>query len=160
MMEIETVLYKQKPRRKRKTNKITHEKIYTRNQWEESLWDAFSLYIRTRDGFRCVLLDNPDHKCSGTSIQAGHVIPRGKRALKYDERQVFAQCAGSNKAHRYYPQEYTNWFIQKFGAVLYSELVTKSHEDTKAPSIAECRRLIIFYQDKTLALTQNNRTIY
>jgi hypothetical protein len=131
---------------------ITREKLYTRNEWEKALWDAFSLYIRTRDKFRCVLADEPGHRCSGNSLQAGHVIPRGKRAIKYDERQVFAQCAGSNKHHGYYPQEYTNWFIQKYGAALYNELSLLARQKTSAPTIEECKRLIKYYQDKIISI--------
>lgn len=159
-MEIEIIRYKKRPRKKRKTDKVTFEKLYTRNQWEDQLWDAFSLYIRTRDKFRCVLQDIPEHTCTGTSLQAGHVIPRGKRATKYDELNVHAQCAGSNKQHKYYPELYNGWFIMKYGGNTYLDLVLKSKQETKVPSIEECRRLIRYYQDKTLALTQGSSTIY
>lgn len=149
--EIETILYKKRPRKKRRISKITGEVLHTRSWWEGKYWEAYSEYIRARDGFRCVMKDIPGHVCAGV-LQAGHIIPRGKRAIKYDERQVFAQCSGGNKAHHHWPQEYTNWFIQKFGQQVYDELVILSRQDAKVPSIKECQERIAYYQAKTARL--------
>lgn len=151
-MEIETVLYSKRKRKTRKKNKWTGEKIYSRSEWEEKFWDVFSKFIRTRDGWECVMKRWPGHTCSGLYLQAGHVIPRGKRAIKYDERQVFAQCSGSNKNHVHWPQEYTAWFIETHGANLYLELKNLARKEAKAPSIKECQRLIALYEKKTANL--------
>jgi hypothetical protein len=48
-------------------------------------------------------------------IQAGHLIPSTKGSVRFDLRNVAAQCFSCNGRHRFYPHYYTHWFILKFG---------------------------------------------
>jgi hypothetical protein len=61
--------------------------------------NIFSKYIRLRDANRngmgrCVSCGNLIHW--KFDAQAGHFIPRGKKAVKFDERNVSAQCVACN----------------------------------------------------------------
>jgi len=80
----------------------------------------FSLYIRKRDGNRCVL-------CGATErIQCGHLISRGKANTRYDEDNANAQCATCNNKHEHYPELYTQWWIEQHGRQSYYDLVAKA----------------------------------
>ena len=71
-----------------------------RDDYKGALWTAFSAYIR-RNGvceFHKILNNYPSMcpcKCNGV-LQACHKISRSKLVIKYDERNVFAGCSGSN----------------------------------------------------------------
>jgi len=76
-------------------------------------WDYFSLYIRIRDGWTCVLCGNSYD--NGYIQQAGHIINRGKHQTLFNEDNVHCQCSICNQSHKYYPHTYYNWFITKYG---------------------------------------------
>jgi hypothetical protein len=68
--------------------------------WKKKAWEAFSEHIRSRGHCefhgRCEFLTIPPPcKCAGV-LQACHKISRSKTAIKFDERNVFCGCAGSN----------------------------------------------------------------
>ena len=80
----------------------------------------FSIWIRTRDGYRCVL-------CNSTvRVQNGHLIARGKRAVRFDVKNCNAQCSRCNYKHEFEPQHYISWFLRKWGEGEYLDLVDKS----------------------------------
>lgn len=65
-------------------------------------WDAFSIYIRTRDCLRftgdptegiCVTCKRP---YPFKQLQAGHFISGRGNAILFDERLVYTQCLGCN----------------------------------------------------------------
>lgn len=69
---------------------------------EQKLWKWFSLYIRARDGYQCMLHLTAHKKgiilpmkCNGV-MQCCHKISRSKASVKYDEINVFCGCSGSN----------------------------------------------------------------
>lgn len=82
----------------------------------------FSKWIRTRDGFRCVL-QGP--KCHG-AIQCGHLIKRGKKSVRWSEINCHALCSYHNFLDNMEPQHYVSWFIRNYGALPYQDLVEKS----------------------------------
>lgn len=143
---------KKAPRKRRKAriSKLTGQPIISRQKAERLLWTEFSLYIRKRDG-QCVLGMYNMHVCRGP-LQAGHVIGRTRRATKYDEQNVFAQCRASNYDHRYHPEIYIDWFISRFGDIRYSDLVAKSLRPAKALSTKECLELAAHYKHLTETL--------
>ena len=150
-MEYEVVRYKKRERKKRKVSKITGEKIYSRSELEDGLWDMFSLFIRMRDKNTCVLAHLGG--CSQV-IQAGHVIPRTKKPTKYDERNVYAQCKNHNYLHSKANNThiYTGWFIEKFGAELYTELCELSRQDAKALTPKQLIEMTTLYAKKIESL--------
>lgn len=86
---------------------------------------VFSNFIRTRDNFTCVL-------CGSKNIpQNGHLIKRGKRATRFDEKNCNCQCASCNIRHNYYPEPYTSWFINRYGAKEYQDLVRRAGNENK-----------------------------
>ena len=77
-----------KPTKKKKRPTIT--------QLKKTLWPIFSKWIRRRDNYTCYtcgknMLDNP------SSCHAGHYVPQSKgNRLRFDERNVHAQCLTCN----------------------------------------------------------------
>jgi len=69
---------------------------------KKDCWDAFSIYIRTRDCLRFTG-DPTQGKCVTcnrlypiTQLQAGHFISGRGNAVLLDERLVYSQCIGCN----------------------------------------------------------------
>lgn len=89
--------------------------------------------------------------CQGY-LQAGHVIPRGKKPTEYDEQNVFGQCSFHNKRHKYHPDPYKAWYVKKFGGKVYYLLVQKSEKPWKVRSIQELIRLTKIYKKKAMQL--------
>ena len=99
------------------TKKLTSAK--RKKLTKQLAWDYFSLYIRVRDNFTCVLCGNSYEQ--GYIMQAGHVIGRSIKAIKWAEDNVFCQCFICNGQHRYHPEVYFNWFINKYGLEKFQE---------------------------------------
>ena len=69
---------------------------------EKELVKWHSLYIRARDGYKCMLHLIAKEKniilpmrCNGV-MQCCHKISRSKKSIKYHEDNVFCGCSGSN----------------------------------------------------------------
>mgnify|MGYP003394323897 CR=1 FL=1 len=88
---------------------------------------TFSKWIRERDHNKCV---TANRKCKGP-IQCSHLIRRGKTATRYSEINCHAQCSYHNYLHREYPQEYTAWFVAKYGGNEFVKLELKSQKITQ-----------------------------
>lgn len=101
----------------------------------------FSKYIRARDGNKCVLCG------SEYMVQCGHLIKRGKHAVRYDLLNCHAQCSRCNMLHNYEPDHYINWFIRKFSADMYTDLYEKSLERCSR-GLKEYEELIQKYKQK------------
>jgi hypothetical protein len=73
-----------------------------RQRAKDKAWDAFSVYIRTRDciRFRDSLTDGVCVTCNRDyplkQLQAGHFISGRGNAVLFDERIVYSQCVGCN----------------------------------------------------------------
>lgn len=77
---------------------------------------VFSIWIRNRDGNRCVI-------CGSTyKVQNGHLFKRGKKRIRFDEYNCNAQCSICNFKHNKYPEPYTAFFLRKYGQEKYLEL--------------------------------------
>lgn len=149
-MEIETVLFKKKPRKRKKLriSKLTGKPIISRQKAERLLWEAFSQYIRKRDK-TCVLAHLGG--CSAI-LQAGHVIPRTKHAVKYDEGNVFGQCSSHNYLHSQQRTAYIyiDWFLENRGLQEWNRLndLIKENPENKSISKEEAQRLTKYYQEQ------------
>lgn len=82
---------------------------------------VFSKWIRNRDK-QCVL---HSEKCSSV-LQCGHLIRRGKRAVRFSEVNCNALCSFCNYKDNFEHDHYVMWFIKKHGADKYEELLEKS----------------------------------
>lgn len=145
-MEIETVLYQKKPRKKRRINKLTGEKIYTQQQLEKQLLDVMCKHARLRDGM--CRMGSMWGNCGGV-LSGGHVIPRQKsRAVKFDEGNIFGQCGNHNYLHQRHPQLYYSWYVDTFGADEFTALVQRSKQPYKPMKKEEIVAKIRYYQQK------------
>lgn len=63
--------------------------------------------------------------------QPGHIISRGRVAVRWDLYNVHKQDANDNLLHEFYPEVYTDWFIQNFGVERYEKMVDESRVITK-----------------------------
>jgi len=104
--------------------KTKKSKKSERNKLVKKLDTVFSKYIRMRDK-KCVI-------CGSTqNLQAGHLITRLRYSTRWDEENCFAQCRNCNYIHNFRPEIFTSWFIEKFGAKKYKELVYRSRIPVK-----------------------------
>lgn len=138
--EITFVAYKKRPCKKKSRKPRTK----SRQALERDLWKVFSLYIRKRDG-RCMMGTSfQGYLCSGP-LQAGHIISRRKLPTKYDEMNVWGQCARHNWIHNRTPETYINWFIKTHGAEEFAALVTRSERPGKALNTKELQEKTEYY---------------
>lgn len=124
-----------------------------KNYTEANLWSIFSKFIRARDaswqGYcRCI-------SCSTTKkwkeMDAGHFIPVGSdRALKYNEKNVNAQCRGCNNYKSGNLIEYRIGLIKKYGEneVKKLELSHEFKTTHKKLNQLEINELHKFYKQK------------
>jgi hypothetical protein len=120
-----------------------------RARLEKQIDDIFSLYIRTRDNYRCIC-------CSANEniqvIQCGHLITRSRRAVRWDEKNADAQCRPCNLIHEYNPEIYTKLWIKKRGLKAYNKLVEKSWRPIKH-SLQELENILSYYKSKLREVT-------
>jgi len=115
-----------------------------RKKLEKQLDNIVSLYVRERDGYKCVICKKTRYM---TTIQAGHLISRVCRSVRWDLQNIFAQCDGCNKSHEYYPEFFTQWYINTFGAEQYDRLVYKGHKSAKF-SISDLKLMLQDFKNK------------
>lgn len=126
-------------------------KKHTLGWWKKQFWTVFSLYIRTRDEFKCFTCDN---KGDGKGMHAGHFIPRasGGLALYFHEQNVHAQCYRCNMNLGGNGAEYYKRMVAKYGQELVDELFRLRDTGYKKYSIEEYESLIEIYKQKTKEL--------
>lgn len=124
-----------KPEKKRKKRKKSDRK-----KLEDRADRAMSLYVRRRDR-RCVLCG------SEYKLQAGHVLTRGAKSVRWDERNVFCQCRNCNLRHEYHPEIYYEWYINRFGAKQFEELIRDANTPKKH-TLDELRQIAEYYRKK------------
>jgi len=103
------------------------KKTSERKKLIKLLTKEFNAYIRERDR-TCLQCKEVKRPMRGI-LNAGHVLTCVPHSTKWDEANVFGQCAGCNFRHEHHPQEMILWYIQKFGLVSFEELI-KLHNTT------------------------------
>lgn len=73
--------------------------------------------------------------------QCGHLITRSKESVRWDLYNLSEQCGGCNILHEHVPHRYTNWFISKFGVLVYQDLVRRA-EVVKKLQLYELQELL------------------
>ncbi len=108
---------------------------------KDKAWDAFSIYIRTRDCIRfsgdpalgkCVTCKRayPFKK-----LQAGHFIQGRSNSVLFDERIVYSQCIGCNgnppygKGGNYV--EYYVFMLEEWGQIMIDEFRAQKYKTVK-----------------------------
>lgn len=93
--------------------------------------------IERLDKEMSIMVRNRDKKCvmcgSVKQLGAGHVLPKGIGAtrLRWDVRNVFAQCWAHNYAHVRDQYPYIQWFINSFGQDMLDDLERERHIPAK-----------------------------
>ena len=128
---------------------------------DKKLWAIFSKYIRIRDAnsdgiAMCISCGKPmrvwyfDGKFNA-QVHAGHYYTRRYKSLKYDERNVNAQCCNCNTFLEGNTQKYREGLIKKYGKNILKELDEKCENLTIwKPFVYE--NMIEQYQEKLNAL--------
>lgn len=110
-------------------------------------WQAFSLYIRTRDK-RCVT-------CSaGKADHAGHFIDGRHNAVLFSERGVHGQCYHCNVGLKGNKLEYWLFMEKAYGRKVIDQLIEESKQ-TVQYKIHDFERIEQEYKEKLNE--QNNR---
>lgn len=110
--------------------------------------DRQKLEIEADRIIRAIVLLRDDNMCccpeprKGHSavMQAGHLITRTCKSVRWDLWNVNVQCSSCNMIHEHKPERYTKWFIRTLGATHYMNLVERSTVVRKIPDI-EMRQL-------------------
>lgn len=107
---------------------------------KKKAWEAFSLYIRTRDSIKttggidycvCVTCPNQYPRIGVGCIQAGHFIDGRGNAILFDEEATHGQCYGCNVGRNGAHVEYFVWMEQNYGRETIDRLRVKRHEIVK-----------------------------
>lgn len=111
---------------------------------KEKAWNAFSLYIRTRDKKCCT--------CGGAIQQAGHFIDGRHNAVLFQENGVHGQCYRCNVGLKGNKIQYFLFMEQTYGRKVIDDLIRESRATViyKTHDFIEIERK---YKEKTLALS-------
>lgn len=84
-------------------------KALERKKLVNALDREFSLFIRARDGNKCVMCGSVEN------VQCGHLFSRVAYATRWLGTNAVAQCARCNMNHERNAWPMTKWFIDKYG---------------------------------------------
>lgn len=135
--------------KKKKRTKIVRIKIIPYKTLFNKAVKVFQTHIRFRDKM-CVIgrdIDEEKKRCWGV-VTCGHLISRGKRVLIFSSRNSNGQCQGHNGLHRYYPEIYTDWWINHYGLDAYNSLVSASKVNYYKWTREELEKLIKKYEKR------------
>ena len=92
---------------------------------KQEAWKWFSIFIRKRDGEypTCVTCDNRRH---WKNMDAGHWITSVHTSIKFDERNVHAQCRHCNGPLGGNLKVYSEFMEKTYGKEVMAELRRKS----------------------------------
>ncbi len=114
--------------------------------------EAFSIYIRERDGYVCFTCGLKGHPRDGV-MQCGHLITRRSYSTRWDELNAHCQCRGCNFRHEYDYEIYRAAFVHRYGEERYQELYLKSKQIVKI-SNSELEDIAKYYRRKLEELKQ------
>ena len=126
--------------------------------WKKEFWKTFSLYIRTRDKFRCFTCGRLG---GGSGLHAGHYVPRsvGGLSLYFHEQNVHAQCYHCNINLGGFGAMYHIKMIEKYGQEVVNELWRLKDQGFRKIEIEEYKRLIVEYKEKTAHLYSKQKPV-
>lgn len=104
---------KRKPTTLKRRKKLNRKSKTPMAKLEDKLWILFSLYIRRRDGWRCITCGKvPENR---QQLHAGHWISRRSKSVKFDPHNVHGQCASCNMFLKGNVAVYSAEIIKKYG---------------------------------------------
>ena len=87
---------------------------------------AFSLYIRTRDKWRCKRCGK-QYQPPTSALHCSHFMGRGKEATRFDPNNADALCYGCHRYFTAHPALHYEWQVKEKGLDIVKELVIKSN---------------------------------
>jgi hypothetical protein len=101
----------------------------TLSSLDKKLWKIFSIYIRKRDSDEdgyvyCFTCGVRKH---WTEVDAGHFVTRSAKAIKYDEKNVHAQCKACNGFQGGMTYEYGKKLDERYGKGTAENLEAQRH---------------------------------
>jgi len=123
-------------------------KVKSRKSAKAAAVKWFNRFIVLRNSKRCV-------QCGSTERPTcGHVIPKGNgEALLFSEYDCFCQCWAHNYKHSHFPEEYTSWFLHRYGIEAYDELRAQKKQVVKYTT-EQFRAIAEVYKVKCEALSE------
>ena len=128
---------------KKRKSKFTHKSLAMK-----AAWDAMSIYVRVRDGWRCITCGRKGDKYS---IQAGHFISRSYNAIKFDERNVNGQCKKCNVLLGGCWDIYYERMVEKYSQKVV-DILMAARNQTKQFTIPELLELEKYFKEKLKSL--------
>lgn len=117
---------KPKPPKREKKKKPVSRRKKTRRQILELRADRLVREIVLARDADCVCL--PPKNGHSDVMQPGHLISRGRKAVRWSLWNVHKQCSSCNLLHEFFPEKFTKWFIEEFGESVYMVLVDDSDD--------------------------------
>lgn len=108
---------------------------------------AFSLYIRTRDGWRCQRCLK-QYKPPTMALHCSHFQGRGKEATRFEPLNADALCYGCHQYFTSHPGEHYTWQVERKGQKAIDLIVLASNTYKKKDRKAE----LIYWRQQLLLL--------
>lgn len=112
-----------KPMKRTPLRKTAGIRLKSDETLKSKLDTLFSLYVRQRDSkdgvARCVTCGKYDH---WKEMDAGHYISRQYLSVRYNEKNVHAQCKSCNRFHEGMKDAYALFLIKTYGKGILEEL--------------------------------------
>jgi len=89
--------------------------------------------------------------CEFDELDGGHFIPTTSSAIRFDERNINAQCIKCNRFMGGNVRHYLKGMIRKYGQKVVDELEAREHETYKW-SESELLEIEIYYKEKIAKL--------
>lgn len=120
----------------------------TNAKLKKKFWKVFSLYIRTRDNWKCVTCGTVG---SGSGIHAGHYITKsvGGLSLYFHEQNVHAQCYRCNIHLSGNWTAYRKFILNTYGQEVDDQLMELKDKGFRQISSEEYIALTEEYKKKT-----------
>lgn len=110
----------------------------------------FSLYIRTRDKWKCRKCGKQQpYKSRG--YHTAHMKGRRKETVRWDETNAFGMCYGCHSFIDQHADEKEKWYVQEFGQEAWDNLVLRSNQSTHFKNW-QVQEMIDNYEQKIKAL--------
>ena len=87
---------------------------------------TFSLYIRTRDGFRCRFC-----KRTGVQMDCAHIFSRRHAGTRHDPENAICLCRGCHMRFTTEPMEFADWISMLMSEKEFEKLRIKALSVTK-----------------------------
>lgn len=111
--------------------------------------EVVSKIVRLREPY-CVTCGTTEN------LTCSHLITRNKKSIRWNLDNCHCQCKSCNFRHEYYPEIYTEWWLNKYDQEKYSELI-KMGNVTKKWTLEELEALLKFYQKLLKTYETNER---